>query len=81
MELEFTQGEEEEENKPIIFYGDEVYLARSCKDDDRLLFVRDGKLIMAMNTNTWRLQVGGSLDLYGNLKRVSRLELKAILEA
>lgn len=80
MELEFTQ-EEEENNKPITFYGDEVYLARSCQNNDRLLFVRDGKLVMAMNTNTWRLQVGSSLDLYNNLKRVSRLELKAIFEA
>ena len=81
MELEFTEDKEEKEEKPIVFYGDEVYLARSCRDNDRLLFVRDGKLVMAMNTNTWRLQVGGSLDLYGNLKRVSKLELRAILEA
>ena len=81
MELEFTEDKEEKEALPITFYGDEVYLARSCRDNDRLLFVRDGKLVMAMNTNTWRLQVGGSLDLYTKLRQVSKLELRAILEA
>jgi hypothetical protein len=77
MELKFTK---KEETKSIAFDGDEVYLARSNKDDDRLLFIRNGKLIFAMNTTNWQMQVNNNLGLYGNLKKVSKLEIKAILE-
>ena len=80
-EVEFKQ--ESPEAKAIV--GDEnyeVFLATCNNKDDRLLFVKYGELIMGINIKgNFVIQTDINFSVYKNLKKISLLEVKAILEA
>ena len=82
MEIEFVSDEEESCRPELGKDRNEIWLATCNKKDDRLLFILCGKLVMAFNTTgNFIIQNNHNLDLYRNLKKVSKLEIKAILEA
>lgn len=82
MEIEFVSDEEESCRPELGKDWNEIWLATCNRKDDRLLFIQDGKLVMAFNvTGDFIIQDNRNLDLYKNLKKVSKLEVKAILEA
>jgi len=81
MEIKYEDNQTKRRGvKPGGEYN-EVFLATCNTKDDRLLFVQDGKLIMGINIKgDFVVQANNDLSLYKNLKKLSRLELKAILE-
>jgi len=81
MKIEFKNKEDEKKEPILGEENDEVYLATCDLPDDRLLFVKRGKLIMGINlTSNFVIQDHHDVRLYTDLKKVSKLKLKAILE-
>lgn len=80
MEIEYEDNQRK--GKQVLGKEwNEVFLATCNKRDDRLLFVQDGKLVMGINIiGEFIIQNNSDLSLYKNLKKLSKLEVKVILE-
>lgn len=83
MELIYKRPEIKE--KEEVRFGkkyNEVFIATCNEADDRLVFIQEGKMVMALNLiDKFVIQSHHDLSLYSNYKRVSKLELAVILEA
>ena len=81
MKIEYEDNQNRGNSQAGKEYN-EIFLATCDSEDDRLLFVQNSELVMSINLKgDFVIQAHHDFTVYRNLKRISKLELKAILEA
>lgn len=80
MEIEYK--EKESKSKSVVFGQRtfEAFIATCDHKDDRLIFVKDGKMIAGINLkNNFVIQDHHDLYIYTDYKRISKLEVAVVL--